>query len=87
VQERAFAGRGTSVAVASAWAGCQLITAEETAMKKTHTDQNKRLDLRRETLRAITGGSTTRPTMEPPSDSTNVWCATSTRPTSNVHCL
>jgi hypothetical protein len=56
-------------------------------MKKKHIEQTKRLDLRRETLRSITGGVTTRPTMEPPSESTNVWCATSTRPTSNVHCI
>jgi hypothetical protein len=55
--------------------------------KKKHILQTKRLDLRRETLRAITGGSTTEPTMEPPSDSTNVWCATSTRPHSDIHCI
>lgn len=56
-------------------------------MKKKHIHQTKRLDLRRETLRAITAGSTTRTTMEPPSESTNPWCATSTRPTSDVHCI
>ena len=56
-------------------------------MKKKHLEQTKRLDLRRETLRFITGGFTTRPTTEPPSASTNVWCATSTRPTSDVHCI
>ena len=54
---------------------------------KKHIHRTTRIDLRRETLRVITGGSTTRPTMLPPSETTNVWCATSTAPTSDIRCL
>jgi len=85
-RDRVVTANGTSVAVASV----RLLVSHHQRrppMKKKYIEQTKRLDLRRETLRSITGGVTTRPTMEPPSESTNVWCATSTRPTSDVHCI